>query len=563
MVGIIGAMAPIVLDAAALRRVVARFHDALAAHRQAIDNLNVYPVPDGDTGTNMTLTMRSVTEGLVGVDDGMEPLCAAIAHGALMGARGNSGVILAQILRGISGVLRDAAAEGSMADAPVVARALTAASDGAYTAVARPVEGTILTVIREASESAQAAAETGAGLVEVLDAARARGYDALSRTPEMLAVLAEAGVVDAGGAGLLLLLDACLAELDGRPMPDAPEAAAGPAPAAVASTARPIEESSIADLQYEVMFLLDAPDSSVDGFKAAWKGVGDSIVVVGGDGLWNCHIHTDDIGAAIEAGIAVGRPHRIQVTDLLDQAAEHSESFAAPEAPAGSLAPAEITEADRCSVVAVGAGAGVESILTSMGAHRVVAGGQSMNPSTADLLLAVDSLATGHAVVLPNNKNIIPVAEQVDGETDRTVSVVPTRSVVEGIAGLLAFDPASTAEHNRQAMAAAAAAVTAGEVTRAVRDAASSAGPITVGDWLGIGPDDIISVAPDATAAATALLDAIVDPDHELLTVIVGAEADAAETEAIARHISEHHPEVEVEVSDGGQPLYPYYFGLE
>ena len=561
-------MAPLVLNATTLRRVIAGFHGALSEHREAIDNLNVYPVPDGDTGTNMTLTVRSVTEGLDGVDDRLEPLCRAVAHGALMGARGNSGVILAQILRGFCGVLRDAASAGQEPDAPVVARALTAASEGAYTAVARPVEGTILTVIREASDAARAAAEAGGGLVEVLDAARAQGYDALARTPEMLAVLAEAGVVDAGGAGLLLLLDACLAELDGRPMPAPPEVAAGPTPVASASAARPIEESSIADLRYEVMFLLDAPDSSVDGFKQAWTEVGDSIVVVGGDGIWNCHIHTDDIGAAIEAGIAVGRPHRIQVTDLLDQAAEHSESFSAPAPPADDggpspLAPVEIAEADRCSVVAVGAGGGVEAILTSMGVSRVVAGGQSMNPSTAELLAAVDSLPAGNVVLLPNNKNIIPVAEQVDGETGRAVSVVPTRSVVEGIASLLVFSADNTAVHNATAMAEAAAAVTAAEVTQAVRDATSSAGPISVGDWLGIGPAGITAVESEAAAAATALLSAIIDDDHELLTVLTGAEADGAATEAIVAHVSENHPEVEVEVREGGQPLYPYYFGLE
>ena len=567
-VGIIGAMAPLVLNAPTLRRVIAGFHGALSEHREAIDNLNVYPVPDGDTGTNMTLTVRSVTEGLDGVDDRLEPLCRAVAHGALMGARGNSGVILAQILRGFCGVLRDAASAGHEPDAPVVARALTAASEGAYTAVARPVEGTILTVIREASDAARAAAEAGGGLVEVLDAARAQGYDALARTPQMLAVLAEAGVVDAGGAGLLLLLDACLAELDGRPMPAPPEVAAGPTPVASASAARPIEESSIADLRYEVMFLLDAPDPSVDGFKQAWTEVGDSIVVVGGDGIWNCHIHTDDIGAAIEAGIAVGRPHRIQITDLLDQAAEHSESFSAPAPPADDggpspVAPVEIAEADRCSVVAVGAGGGVEAILTSMGVSRVVAGGQSMNPSTAELLAAVDSLATGHVVLLPNNKNIIPVAEQIDGETERAVSVVPTRSVVEGIASLLAFSADNTAVHNAEAMATAAAAVTAAEVTQAVRDATSSAGPISVGDWLGIGPAGITAVESEAAAAAAALLSAIIDDDHELLTVLTGADADEAATEAIVGHVSERHPEVEVEVRDGGQPLYPYYFGLE
>ena len=561
-------MAPLVLDAATLRRVIVGFHGGLADHRRVIDNLNVYPVPDGDTGTNMTLTMKSVVESLDDVADDLEPLCTALAHGALMGARGNSGVILAQILRGVSGVFRDSAAAGSVPDAPVVAQALAAASDGAYSAVARPVEGTILTVIREASESAQVAAEAGGGLTEVLDAARDRGYDALERTPEMLAVLAEAGVVDAGGAGLLLLFDAWLAEIDGRPMPEAPEPAAPPA--AVTGAEVPAEESSIADLRYEVMFLLDAPDPSVDDFKAAWQQIGDSIVVVGGDGIWNCHIHTDDIGAAIEAGIAVGRPHRIQITDLLDQAAEHSESFEALDRPlsqddagAPPAAAVAITEADRCSVVAVGAGAGVVDILMSMGADRVVTGGQSMNPSTAELLAAADSLPTGHVVVLPNNKNIIPVAEQVDGESERSVGVVPTRSVVEGIASLLAFSPGASAAQNSESMAAAAASVTHGEVTQAVRDASSSAGPIATGDWLGVGPDGIAAVESEMAAAAAALLSSIIDGDHELLTVLTGADADAATTDAIVEHVSENHPDVEIDVTEGGQPLYPYYFGLE
>ncbi len=565
---IVGAMTALALDAATLRRVIVGFHDGLAAHRHVIDNLNVYPVPDGDTGANMTLTMKSVVESLDGVADDLEPLCAAVAHGALMGARGNSGVILAQILRGVTSVLRDSAVAGAAPDASAVAEALSAASDGAYSAVARPVEGTILTVIREASESAKEAAAAGGDLIEVFDATRERGYDALSRTPEMLAVLAEAGVVDAGGAGLLLLFDAALAVLDGRPMPEPPETSAPPAAAVTA--AEPTDEPSIADLRYEVMFLLDAPDSSVEGFKAAWRAVGDSIVVVGGDGIWNCHIHTDDIGAAIEAGIAVGRPHRIQITDLLDQAAEHSDAYleseAAPtaaDAATAPPAPVEITDADQCSVVAVGAGSGVVDILTSMGAHRVVAGGQSMNPSTAELLAAVDSLPTGHVVVLPNNKNIIPVAQQVDGETERTVGVVPTRSVVEGISSLLAFSAGATAAQNCDAMTDAAQAVTHGEVTQAVREASTSAGPVVEGDWLGISADGIAAVEPDLVAAACSLLSAIIDDDHELLTVLTGADAEAAATEAVVGYVAEQHQHVEVEVSVGGQPLYPYYFGLE
>lgn len=589
-------MAAQALDAAMLRRVIVGFHDGLVDHRHAIDNLNVYPVPDGDTGANMMLTMRSVLDelkGVDGVDHDMAPLCAAISKGALMGARGNSGVILAQIMRGFCSVLADASKSSEAVAAGVFSQAMTAASEGAYRAVAKPVEGTILTVVREAAEAAEQAANDGIGLVEVIDAARERGYDALIRTPQMLAVLAEAGVVDAGGAGLLLMLDAFLSELDARPMPEPPETA--PAPAHLTSAdagASDHAESSIADLRYEVMFLLDADDSDIDGFKRSWTEVGDSIVVVGGDGLWNCHIHTDHIGAAIEAAIAIGRPHRIAVTDLLDQAAEHSESFAehghghhhgfghgdtasrgddqladadqpTPESHPPAFEPVEITEADRCAVVAVGAGSGVQEILLSMGADRVVAGGQSMNPSTADLLAAVESLPSGQVVVLPNNKNIIAVAEQVDALTERSVSVVRTRSVMAGIACLVSFSSTTPAARNAEVMSEAADSVIVGEITQAVRDAPSPAGAVRTGDWLGLDAEGIVAVASDAASAATSLLDRMIEDHHELLTVIVGADADPSVTDAIESHVNADHPDVEVEVSEGRQPLYPYLFGLE
>ena len=581
-------------DAAVLRRVLTRFSDALGDHRNRINDLNVYPVPDGDTGTNMSFTMQSVIEELAAADDDVESVCTAVAHGALMGARGNSGVIMAQILRGTTRVIRDASAEGTSLGADVVARALAAASDGAYKAVGNPVEGTILTVIREASEAALEASNAGGDLEAVVDAAHSQGYDALARTPEMLDVLAEAGVVDAGGTGLMLLIDAARAELGGHPMPAVPEAGdasprvSTPGPGAGASDAGGDDaaESSIADLRYEVMFLLDADDSNVDGFKAAWAEIGDSIVVIGGEGVWNCHVHTDDIGAAVEAGIAVGRPHRIRVTDLLDEVAEregehvhppmpipqprHGQSEvaerddASPADSAGSPpTPVEITEPDRCSVVAVGAGTGVVAMLASLGAHRVVAGGQSMNPSTADLLAAVESLPTGHVVVLPNNSNIIPVAKQLDALTDRSVSVVPTKSVMEGFEAIMGFAPGADSDRNRLTMAEAASDVTAGQVTQAVRDAVSPAGPISTGDWLGIGPDGISVVTSDESAASTGLLSQLIDDDHELLTVITGADADEAAISEITRYAQHHHPDLEVEVRDGGQPLYPYYFGLE
>ena len=558
---------PETMDVAAFGRVIAGFRDALYAHREAINDLNVYPVPDGDTGTNMSLTLQSVVEELDMTGDDPESVCRAVSHGALMGGRGNSGVILSQILRGLTEVIRDR----FPVDGPTMAEALAAASDGAYGAVGKPVEGTILTVAREAAEAAGAAADRRAGLLEVLEAALERGRDALARTPEMLSVLADAGVVDAGGAGLLLLFDAALSEMDGRPLPEPePRDPARPAAAETAPGPSGAEAStggSIADLRYEVMFFLDAADEAVPGFKEAWAALGDSIAVVGGDGLWNCHVHTDDIGGAIEAGIAVGRPHRIRVTDLLEEVEEQEwvrrEVGGAPElGPVES--PADPDEpAVACAVVAVGAGAGVEAILTSLGAHQVVAGGQSMNPSTAELLAAVESVPSAEVVVLPNNKNIIPVAEQLDAVTDRTVVVMPTRNIIEGMAALMGFSRTYSADRNRELMTAAATGVVAGEVTRAVRAATSPAGDIATGDWLGIGPDAIVAVAPTAEEAAMALLAAMIAPEHDLLTIIVGSGANPAATAAIVEWLAADYPGLDVDVTEGGQPLYPYYFGLD
>ncbi len=539
-----------VLDAATLRAAITTFRDALIDHREAINNLNVYPVPDGDTGTNMSLTLGSVVDELDGTDDDLGSVCKAIAHGSLMGARGNSGVIMSQILRGFVGVIQEQPA----IDGDLFAGALAAAAKGAYGAVGNPVEGTILTVVRESSVAAVEAAAGDADLLGVLEAARAEGGASLERTPTLLQVLADAGVVDAGGAGFLLFLDALLHVVDGRAMPE---------PTVSAPPVEPLRpegddhEPSIADLRYEVMFLLDAPDDSIDGFKSAWADVGDSIVVVGGDGIFNCHIHCDDIGAAIECGIAVGRPHKIRVTDLLEELEEQAwvrEAQGLPE-PVGDPVPT--------AVVAVGVGAGVVSILRSMGVHAVVTGGQSMNPSTADLVSAVETVPAPEVVILPNNKNIIPVAEQVDSQTSRTVRVVPTRGIAEGIASLMAYDPQASAERNAAAMTETAATVVAGEVTQAVRDSTSDVGPISEGDWIGIARSGIAAVQTTMADAATALLAAILGDDHELLTVIAGEDADDDATAAICEWLEANHPDVEVEVHDGGQPLYPYYFGLE
>ena len=522
-----------------LRATMVAYRDLLRRHRERLNRLNVYPVPDGDTGTNMALTLESVVSGLEGTDDaGVQK---AVVHGSLMGARGNSGVILSQILRGL--------AEGLGAgevDAAGVADALLGASRLADAAVMRPVEGTILTVARDAAGAADGA--RAGGLVEMLEAVAAAAAASLERTPDLLPVLAEAGVVDAGGAGFVLLIDALLHVADGRPFPEpaddgSPVLAVTPV---MDPDAAPHEAGEGG--RYEVMYFLEAPDEAIEGFKQAWDAIGDSIVVVGNDGLWNCHIHTDDIGASIEAGLdAGGRPRKIRVTDLEQQVADERRK----------------REHVATAVVAVGAGEGVDDILRSLGVQEVVAGGQSMNPSTAQILDAIEAATGDGVIVLPNNKNVVPVAEQAAKLASRPAQVVPTRSVAEGLASLLDYDPTVGVDHNVTAMVEAAARVAWGEVTRAVRDASTPAGAVKEGDWLGLDHGKIAVVAPDLAGAACALLDRLVVDRHEVVTVIAGDGSDDQATEAVRAWLGNHRPDAAVEVHDGGQPLAAYLFSAE
>jgi DAK2 domain fusion protein YloV len=558
----------------------------LRLHQEALNALNVYPVPDGDTGTNMALTLETVVaelaalEGLEALESSEPPLwvttdgpaegpeqmvavCKAIAHGSLMGARGNSGVILCQLLRGLTGVLAES--DGGLADGPLLARGLAAASDAARQAVLRPVEGTILTVARAAAQGAEERAIGGASLVEVLESSHRAAADALARTPEQLPVLAQAGVVDAGGSGYLLLIDSLLSVVDGRPLPPVPAVSApaysGAADALPQAGFEGEESASGSDLRYEVMYFLEAPDHTMRAFKEVWAGIGDSIVVVGGDGLWNCHIHTNDVGASIEAALDAGRPRDIRVTDLADQVEEERWVREGAEVPAGVTADAD--PPPRTAVVAVANGEGIGRIFRSLGVHYFVAGGQSMNPSTAQILEVVESVPSDEVVLLPNNDNIRPVAMQVCELATKTVRVVPTSGIVEGFAALLEYDPEAGAVDNAASMAESARRVVAGEVTRAVRDATGPVGPIHTGDWMGLSRDGVEVVGESVAEATCGLLGKLLHDDHELVTLIEGEGSGAGETRRVTEWLAEHRPDVAVEVHHGGQPLYPFLISIE
>jgi len=554
-----------------LRATITTFRDTIRAHAERINRLNVYPVPDGDTGTNMYRTLEAVVAEMEEAPGQLEATCDAISHGSLMGARGNSGVILSQILRGMASTLKGV---GGDAGPVAMADALQAATDGAYQAVLKPIEGTILTVVRESATAARRATEAGGSLRDVVLAARDAGRTALDDTPELLAVLKDAGVVDAGGAGFLLLLDAALHVVAGEPLPEPPSGdGSGPSADAVAAVARRGGTDGALDVseqRYEVMYFCALADERIGDLKQRWGEIGDSIVVVGGDGIWNCHVHTNDIGAAIEVAIELdGRPSKIRVTDLFEEvAAEHAVREAAMTgamtADDGGGDPAPDLPAVVCAVVAVSSGPGISELFRQLGVQGVVGGGQTLNPSTAELLAAVDSVNADHVIVLPGNKNIVPVAEQLDGLTAKTVRVVPTTSMPEGLAALMAYDPEADAPANTRAMRGAADAIRAGEVTQAVRPSQTPAGAVAEGEWMGIvRGDGIVAVAPDVTGAMAALLDQLVGDGSELVTLITGADADEPTTAATLSWLAEHRPGVEVEVHEGGQPLYPYLVGVE
>lgn len=534
---------------------VARFveiaTDALSAAREEIDALNVYPVPDGDTGTNMFLTVSAARDALreargtdpdLSLGDGM----AVLARAALMGARGNSGVILSQMLRAYVHHLAGAA----IADKPAetIAAAMAEATEASYAAVGTPVEGTMLTVSRAASDAALEAAGRGARTRDVFTAAAAAAREALVHTPEQLDVLAHAGVVDAGGRGLCVVLDAVETTATGRrPTPWSAPIGTHLIPVA---TAVPGDDLTEDGPGYEVMYLLDADDQHVAELRATLAGLGDSLVVVGGDGLWNVHVHVDDVGAAIEAGIGAGRPHRIRVTHFADQVA------------AGRQRPS--TRTGR-KVVAVAAGPGLSALFASAGAV-VVTGGPGQRPSTGQLLEAITSCGAAEVVVLPNDGDTVRAAEiaarTAEAEHDVTVEVIPTQAQVQGLAAISVHEPGRAFDADVREMTATARHARHGAVTVAARRAITMAGPCEPGDALGVIAGDFAVVGTDLETVADEVLERLLAGGGELVTIVSG-EGGVELAGRVAARVEERHPTVDVAVHDGGQPRYPLLVSVE
>jgi DAK2 domain fusion protein YloV len=534
-------------DREAVEKLVDAALASLEANRDRIDDLNVYPVPDGDTGTNLTMTVRAVADAVDHTSAASRhSLARDVARGALMGARGNSGVIFSQIVRGAADVLGKT--EAPVIDADATARALRGASDAAYRAVRRPVEGTMLSVIRELAEEAEARAPEHPPIGELLLDLVRRGEDALARTPEQLQVLKDAGVVDAGGAGLVELVRGVASAVTGEPIPEPP----------------PIEQhlshdaihQELSQYRYCTVFLIEGENLDQDELEEELEKLGDSLLVVGDPSAIKVHVHTDDPGAALSVGTKVGTIDRIEIANMHEQTQQREERLLSlvPEA-----APA------KSGVVAVVAGQGnrklFESLAAQVGPISIVEGGQTMNPSTADLLRAVQSIDAEEAIILPNNSNIVLAAEHAAANADSTVEVVPTTSIPAGLAAMVAFDGSRTAAENAKEMREAIETVKTGEVTIASRDVQMNGIPITKGEWLGLSEGEPVSGGADFDDVAYAVVERLLSEPRELLTLLVGR--DGAKLQGVLDRIAQGHPDVEVDVQEGGQPHYHLLLSAE
>jgi DAK2 domain fusion protein YloV len=482
-------------------------HAALASlerSRRRIDDLNVYPVPDGDTGTNMTMTARAVVEELDRTDtDDRVALAKLATRAALLGARGNSGVILSQILRGVA---------ESLAGSGTVAAALRAGSDAAYAALREPVEGTMLSVIRELAEEGEA----GGDFAALVD----RGEAAVARTRETLDVLRAAGVVDAGGAGLLELLRGIAAAVSGEPLP---EASAELEPVGVDAI-----HQELSRYRYCTTFLIEGEELDAGAIERDLEQLGDSLLVVGDRAALKVHVHTDEPGRALGIGTAAGVIDRVEIANMHEQTVQREERLLAEAPPA------------RSAVVAVVAGDGNRVLFESLGAAKIVEGGQTMNPSTAQLLAAVDETDAAEVILLPNNANVILAAEQAAGVASKPVTVVPTDSIPAGLAAMVSFLP---------------------ERTVASRDTDLNGIAVSKGSWLGLANGKAVAVGNGFEEVAEQVAEALLAEPRLLLTLLTGA--DTPDLDGLLDRIRERHPGLELEVHAGGQPHYPLLLSAE
>lgn len=540
-----------------LKKSLVGSRDYLVLNKEMVNELNVFPVPDGDTGTNMGLTIISALKEAEHLDSfaTVEEVSAAVSRGALMGARGNSGVILSQFFRGFAEGLKGK----EVATIKDLAFAFKKASDVTYKAVMKPTEGTILTVGRELSDfavkNAAKATDMGSFYESVIKAAE----KSLDNTPNLLPVLKEQGVVDAGGKGLVVILQGALKAAKGETI-EKIEDAELERKTPKAFVDGEVEDDDI-EFAYCTEFLIKGDSDKAEEFKQKLIPLGDCLLVVGASGIIKTHIHTNNPGRVLEYASEIGMLQDIKIDNMRIQHKEKLFKDEEVEAAKGKNRVVEPTE--EYAFVTVSIGDGLDEVFESLNADYIVKGGQTMNPSTEDLLKGVESTPGKNVFILPNNKNIQLAAEQVKELTKRNVKVIPTRSIPEGISAMLAFQPDTSFDENEEAMKEAISHVKSGQVTYAVRDTEISGKKIAEGDVIGIAHGDIVSVGSEVTEVTRELIEELVNEDHSLITLYYGEDVDEEDGEKLLKELEEEYEDLDIELVYGGQPLYYYLVSLE
>lgn len=544
----------------------------LDSKKDWINELNVFPVPDGDTGTNMTMTIMSAAKEVSSLTDPtMAELAKAISSGSLRGARGNSGVILSQLFRGFCKVIK----EYDEIDVTILCEACQKAVETAYKAVMKPKEGTILTVAKGAAEKALELSDDTEDVVTFVEEVIKQAEYVLDQTPEMLPVLKQAGVVDSGGQGLVQVLKGAYDALIGKEIDYTIEGApAGAAPAKISAETE-------AEIKFgyctEFIIVLNAPmsDNEEHAYKAFLESIGDSIVVVADDEIVKTHVHTNDPGLALQKALTFGSLSKIKIDNMREEHQEKlikdSQKLAAQQkAEEEAYEAAQADEktnnmpAKEMGFVSVSIGEGMNEVFRGLGVDYLIEGGQTMNPSTEDMLNAIEHVNAKTVFILPNNKNIIMAANQaVDLVEDKQIIVIPTKTIPQGITALVNYIPDHSAEENKEQMMAEIENVKTGQVTYAVRDTEIDGKTIKQNDFMGIGDKSILSVGTDLRATTLEMVDAMVDEDSAIVSIYFGSDSDEDSANELAAAIEEKYPDVEVEVNDGGQPIYYYVISVE
>lgn len=544
----------------------------LDSKKDWINELNVFPVPDGDTGTNMTMTIMSAAKEVSSLTEPtMVELAKAISSGSLRGARGNSGVILSQLFRGFCKVIK----EYDEIDVTILCEACQKAVETAYKAVMKPKEGTILTVAKGAAEKALELSDETEDVVTFVEEVIKQAEYVLDQTPEMLPVLKQAGVVDSGGQGLVQVLKGAYDALIGKEIDYTIEGApTGAAPAKISAETE-------AEIKFgyctEFIIVLNAPmsDNEEHAYKAFLESIGDSIVVVADDEIVKTHVHTNDPGLALQKALTFGSLSKIKIDNMREEHQEKlikdSQKLAAQqkaeeEAYEAAQADEKISNmpAKEMGFVSVSIGEGMNEVFRGLGVDYLIEGGQTMNPSTEDMLNAIEHVNAKTVFILPNNKNIIMAANQaVDLVEDKQIIVIPTKTIPQGITALVNYIPDHSAEENKEQMMAEIENVKTGQVTYAVRDTEIDGKTIKQNDFMGIGDKSILSVGTDLRATTLEMVDAMVDEDSAIVSIYFGSDSDEDSANELATAIEEKYPDVEVEVNDGGQPIYYYVISVE